>query len=216
VGSYSGNLVHTSSGATTVNLAVTGTVDSLTCYALTRSHTGSGTTPTASPTNSPGCAEGSYLAGASITLSGAVPDGGYAISGWTGTSNDASTADNNSLIMPASAHAVSVIYSLLPTCYALTLSHTGSGTTPTASPTNSTGCTSGTYIEGQIVTLSGAVADAGWYISSWTGTNNDSSTASTNTWTMTAAAHAAAVNYTQTNVAPNAPVLVQPADNATG
>ena len=37
---------------------------------------------------------------------------------------------------------------------------------------------------------------SGWQISSWTGTNNNASTASTNTVTMPASASTAAVNYT--------------------
>ena len=35
---------------------------------------------------------------------------GWKISGWTGTDNDASMADSNMLTMPASDHAVSVVY----------------------------------------------------------------------------------------------------------
>ena len=189
-------------------------IASVTCYALTLSHTGNGTTPTASPTNSTGCTAGNYLSGEVISLSGATPDSGNQIGSWTGTNNDSSTASTNVWTMTTAAHAVAVNYIVSPTCYALTLSHTGNGTTPTASPTNSTGCTSGNYVSGQAISLSGAVPDSGYTIASWTGTNNDSSTASTNAWTMTAAAHAAAVNYTMSNVAPNAPVLIQPTDNA--
>jgi hypothetical protein len=81
------------------------------------------------------------------------------------------------------------------TCYALTLSHTGNGTTPTASPTNSTGCPTGQYVSGQSISLSGATPDTGWGIASWTGTISDTSKASTNTVTMPASAHAAGVNY---------------------
>ena len=82
------------------------------CYALTLSHTGQGSDPVASPANSPGCAAGQYVAGASITLSGAAPASGWQISSWTGTANDASTTVNNTLTMPASAHTASVNYTL--------------------------------------------------------------------------------------------------------
>ena len=80
------------------------------CYALTLTHTGQGTDPVAAPTNSSGCAAGSYHASADIALSGAVPSTGWSITGWTGTSNNSSTAATNSLVMPASAHTAGVEY----------------------------------------------------------------------------------------------------------
>jgi hypothetical protein len=43
-------------------------------------------------------------------LSGAIPETGWQISGWMGTSNDSSAANTNTLTMPASARTVSVIY----------------------------------------------------------------------------------------------------------
>lgn len=82
----------------------------LTCYALTLSHTGQGSDPVADPPNSTGCPAGRYVEGAAITLGGALPDPGWQIVGWSGTTHDDATADNNSLIMPASAHAAGVIY----------------------------------------------------------------------------------------------------------
>ena len=80
------------------------------CYALTLGHTGQGSSPTATPANSDGCAVGEYVYGANISLSGAIPDTGWAIAGWTGTVNDSSTADTNSLTMPAAAHTAKVNY----------------------------------------------------------------------------------------------------------
>jgi hypothetical protein len=50
------------------------------------------------------------VTGAAINLSGAVPAANWQISGWTGTTNDASTAAANTVSMPAAAHSVSVIY----------------------------------------------------------------------------------------------------------
>ena len=82
-----------------------------------------------------------------------------------------------------------------PTCYALSLSHTGQGSNPVASPTNSTGCSTGQYVAGKTISLSGAIPTSGWQVSSWTGTTNNSSTASTNSATMPASAHTVAVNY---------------------
>lgn len=51
-------------------------------------------------TNTAGSAT-SNAAGATVRLSGAAPDSGWQISSWTGTSNNSSTADTNSLTMPA-------------------------------------------------------------------------------------------------------------------
>ena len=173
-----------------VNLTATSDV----CYALTLSHGGQGSNPSASPTNSSGCTAGNYKAGETINLSGAVPTAGWQIGSWTGTTNDSSTAATNVVIMPVSDHTASVNYTGI--CYALTLSHTGQGSNPVASPTNSTGCTAGNYTVGATINLSGAVPTAGWQISSWTGTDNNTSTASTNVVTMPAGARTASVNYT--------------------
>ncbi len=82
-----------------------------TCYALTIGHTGSGSDPTASLSNSIGCSAGQYVAGENITLSRAVPDSGWEISGWSGTDDDFSTANSNTLTMPANTHSTSVAYS---------------------------------------------------------------------------------------------------------
>ncbi len=86
--------------------------------------------------------------------------------------------------------------SVAPTCYSLTLGHTGNGSDPAATPVNSTGCPTGQYVAGENISLSGAAPDAGWHIASWTGTANDASTANTNALTMPASSHAAYVNYT--------------------
>lgn len=83
-----------------------------------------------------------------------------------------------------------------PECYTLTLSHTGSGSDPVASPLNSPGCSQGQYSPGAHVTLTAAPA-SGWKVKNWTGTDNDASTSTTNTVTMPWSDHAAAVNYTQ-------------------
>ncbi|MBK7454921.1 MAG: heme peroxidase [Anaerolineales bacterium] len=84
------------------------------CKTLGLGHTGSGNDITASPSNSFGCPLGQYMPGENITLSGAVPAVGFGISGWTGTSNDASTAGTNSFVMPTVNHSVSVIYVDVP------------------------------------------------------------------------------------------------------
>jgi hypothetical protein len=84
-----------------------------------------------------------------------------------------------------------------PTCWALTLTHTGSGSDPAASPTNSSSCSAGYYYVGETISLSGAVPDPGWAIWSWTGTDNDGSSAATNVVTMPDSVHTATVNYVQ-------------------
>jgi parallel beta-helix repeat protein len=90
-----------------------------------------------------------------------------------------------------------------PTCYLLTINPGVHGTTPTASPLHSAQCAvNGQYILGETINLSGAVADSGYQISGWTGTNNDASLLSTNTVTMPAAARTAGVIYGTTNVPP--------------
>jgi serine protease len=87
-----------------------------------------------------------------------------------------------------------------PICYPLSLSHTGQGSDPVASPGNSTGCPVGQYVVGATIHLSSAVPASGWYIGGWNGTNDNSSTASTNTVTMPAGVHPASVIYM--NIAP--------------
>ena len=105
------------------------------CYSLTLSHTGNGAHPNPHQ-QYVGCDPGEFEAGESITLA-ATPDSGWEIASWTGT--DGSSL--NTLTMPAAAHAASVTYTEIPpTCYALTLSHTGNGSDPSPTPANSSGC----------------------------------------------------------------------------
>ena len=149
-----------------------------TCYALTLGHTGNGSDPVASPANSAGCSAGQYTAGATVQLSGAVPTAGNYIGGWTGTVNNSSTASTNSVTMPAGDHSAGVDYTTVaPTCYTLTLGHTGNGSDPVVSPANSSGCSANNYVSGEVIQLSGASPSSGWYINGWTGTANNSSTA---------------------------------------
>ena len=84
------------------------------CYVLTLSHTGQGSDPVAAPVNSSGCAAGQYIAGASISLNGAIPTSGWQIGSWVGTNNNASNASSNMVTMPASASMASVNYVISP------------------------------------------------------------------------------------------------------
>ncbi len=81
-------------------------------------------------------------------------------------------------------------------CFALTLGHTGSGSDPVASPPGSPGCPIGEYFAAALIGLTASPA-SGWIVGSWSGTDDDASTSTTNTVTMPAAAHTATVNYIQ-------------------
>jgi CSLREA domain-containing protein len=80
------------------------------------------------------------------------------------------------------------------TCYNLTLSHSGSGADPVASPANTLGCTAGKYAGGQAISLAASPA-ANWTPGSWSGTDNNTSTSLTNSLVMPAADHSASVAY---------------------
>jgi len=129
----------------------------LACYALTLSHTGNGTTPIASPAHSTYCPAGQYVAGEVISLSGATPDTGAQISSWTGTSNNASTANINSLTMPASAHDAHVNYSQI--AYTLTYNAGIGGSI--------TGIKVQTVNHGEDGSLVTATPDIGYHFESW-------------------------------------------------
>ena len=79
------------------------------CYALTRTHTGSGADPTAVPSASAGCLAGQFHAGEVIALT-AAPTSGWYVTGWSGTNSDSSTLAANTLTMPAASRTVSVAY----------------------------------------------------------------------------------------------------------
>ncbi len=88
------------------------------------------------------------------------------------------------------------VYSVRPPCYTLTLTHTGSGSTPSAVPTASSGCPSGQYHAGEAITLT-ASPDAGWAVGSWSGTSNDSGTSTTNSLIMPSGTRTVTANYIQ-------------------
>jgi len=96
---------------------VYGAADVAQCNRLTLTHIGSGSDPVASPAKSTRCAySGQYVAGEAISLS-ASPAAGGTVSGWSGTADDTSTSNTNSLTMPASDHTVNVIYASQPDAY---------------------------------------------------------------------------------------------------
>ena len=87
-------------------------------------------------------------------------------------------------------------YSVRPMCYGLGLglSGIGGGGIPTASPTNSNSCVYGYYVAGEVITLTASPA-SGWAVGSWSGTDNNSSTSTTNSLTMPASGRTVTVNY---------------------
>jgi M6 family metalloprotease-like protein len=135
-----------------------------------------------------------YDPGTEVTLT-ATPASGWVFSGWSG---DLQGTNNPVTITINSNTTVTATFIVIPpTCYLLTLNHTGQGSDPVASPANSAGCSTGQYVAGENIALNGAIPATGWQISSWSGTNNDAGTTGTNSVTMPAVAHAATVNYTQ-------------------
>lgn len=83
------------------------------------------------------------------------------------------------------------------TCYPLTVTHAWQGSDPITNPLYSSICPDGYYLEGELINLSSATPESGWYIRSWTGTDEDTSMLATNTLTMPASAHHVSVNYAE-------------------
>lgn len=165
------------------------------CYRLTLTHTGMGSDPIASPPGSPGCGDGLYRSDTTISLT-AAPDANWVVDGWSGTANDASTAIDNSLIMPEAEHTVTVHYRQTVQCYPLTQAHSGSGSDPAAVPGNSPGCAAGQYVAGATIALTADPTD-GWRVKNWSGTLNDGAMSITNQAIMPATTHTVIVHYEQ-------------------
>lgn len=184
---WTGDVVGTTSPVTvTVNANLNVTANfARRCYKLTLQHTGEGSPPTASPTNSSTCPAGEYVAGESITLT-AVPATGWQVGSWEGTSNNASTSPTNSLTMPTAAHTVTVNY--VPICFSLTINvtPTGSGTVGRSPQPN---CNGNRYTTGTEVTLT-AEPETGFNFVSWsggiTGTTNPATVVMNGNRTVTA------------------------------
>ncbi|MBN1437428.1 MAG: hypothetical protein JW936_10170 [Sedimentisphaerales bacterium] len=122
---------------------------------------------------------GSYEEDTVVTLT-ATPGDGYRVKAWTGTNNNSSTSTVNTVTMTA-AKTVTVEFELVPeTTYMLTTSVVG-GVGGTILPV-----TGSTYPEDEVVTLT-ASPTTGYRVKAWNNTQNDGSTSTTNTVTMTAA-----------------------------
>lgn len=147
--------------------------------------------------------ESSYLGGTFGGSSGSpvILEGGYTVGHLTGGCgpNPSDGCDPSNYTVDG---AFSQYYSTLSeyldpvVCQILTRSHTGSGADPTANLANSPGCPAGQYIEGQEIELTAAAA-SGWEVDGWSGTDNNSSSATTNTVTMPGGNHTATVHYAE-------------------
>ena len=163
------------------------------CYTLTLSHTGQGSNPTAVPGQSPGCAAlGEYEAGQAISLSGATPVAGWQISGWTGTTNDSSTAATNTLTMPSNDHTVTVNYSALPT-YTITAS---AGANGSISPSGSV-----TVIQGNNQSFT-ITPSASYHVADVLVDGASVGAVTSYTFTNVTANHAIAATFSADNVSP--------------
>jgi hypothetical protein len=114
---------------------------------------------------------GAYNEGTIVTLT-ATPNAGYRVLAWHGTNNDSSTALTNTVTLNTN-RIVTVEFT--QTMYALTA--TVSGGSGTVAPET------GTYLAGTVVILT-ATPDSGNRVKTWTGTDDDTATASSNTVTM--------------------------------
>jgi hypothetical protein len=131
------------------------------CRTLTLAYSGTGSAPTASPTNSTGCSSRQYFAEETITLT-SNPGTCYHLDNWAGTNGSSS----NILTMPDSNTTVTANYALIPS-YTLTrnVDPPNSGTIGVSPNSN---CTGGKYSEGISVQLTATPA-TGWTFDSWTG-----------------------------------------------
>lgn len=161
------------------------------CHPLARTHTGFGSHPVATPASASGCPPGQFRAGDAIQLT-ALPGTGSGVESWSGTADDTSTGLTNMAIMPAGAHAVAVTYAAM--CFPLTLTHTGSGSDPVATPASSAGCPAGQYYYNEPIALS-ASPSPGWRVGGWTGTAADDSRGLSNSLKMPAEPRTVSVTY---------------------
>jgi len=116
---------------------------------------------------------GSYSNGTVVTLT-ATPNINYHVASWSGTNNDGSTATTNTVTMNSNK---TVTVSFAPNAVNYNLVASVSGGHGSVTPA------SGSYSSGTNVGLT-ASPDPGYQVASWSGTDNDSSTANANTVTM--------------------------------
>ena len=165
------------------------------CYTLTRNVSPSdGGSVTPNPLKSPSCpANDQYTYGTVVSLT-ATPNTDHEFNGWSGalsgTQNPQNLTINGNKIVTAHFSDVTA------GCYQLHLDHTGSGSNPDPSSLQSSGCSVNFYRSGAVVQLTADPAN-GFHVAGWSGTDNDSSTSTTNMVTMPDRQHTVAVVYEQ-------------------
>lgn len=140
----------------------------------------------------PNCANNGYANNTELTLS-AMPATGYGFSSWSG---DLSGSNSPSTLLMDGDKSVTASFLPLATCYQLSRTMSGNGIQPIATPSSSTGCSSGWYKSGQMIDLTASPAQ-GWRVAGWSGTNNDGSTQLSNTVIMPPRNHLVSVRYTE-------------------
>jgi uncharacterized repeat protein (TIGR02543 family) len=184
---WSGACTGTGSCSITMDSDKSVTANYAQCHSLSTSASPSaGGSLSASP--APNC-DGKYTPDTSVTVSYSE-NSGYVFTGWGGACGGTGTC---SLTMD-SDRSVTANFSQ---CYSLTLTHSGSGSDPSASPSSTSGCPVGQYVSGESISLSGANPATGYEISSWNGTSNNSSTSSSNSLNMPSGDHTVSVDYEQ-------------------
>ena len=169
------------------------------CYTLTWNILPSASgSVTPDPPKSAGCQSNyQYILDTSVSLR-ATANTGYQFSGWsgalTGTQNPKNLTMGGNRSVTAN-FSVPTVY-----CYQLLVDHTGSGSDPVASPGQSTGCSTNFYHSGAVVQLTAHPAN-GWHVVSWSGTNTNDSTGTTNTVTMPPGQHTVSVAYAPNSTA---------------
>jgi hypothetical protein len=145
-------------------------------------------------------------------ISGSQPNYGLTIQNYSTGSTDVQFSSNN-YATEANRPTLVVTYSLSGgTSYTLSVGNDGHGTV-NLSPAG------GNYAENTVVTLT-PVPSGGYSFSAWSGSNaSDPVDNGNGTWSLTMNSNKSfTANFTAlpVNLAPNQPVLLQPADNATG
>ncbi len=141
---------------------------------------------------SPDCPDDNqYTYGTVVSLT-ATPNTDYEFDGWSGALTGAQNPQN--LTIDGNKNVTAHFSDVNAGCYRLYFDHTGSGTDPNPSSLQSSGCSANFYRSEAIVQVT-ADPDNGWHVAGWSGTDNDSSTSTTNTVTMPAEEHTVSVIY---------------------
>ena len=112
--------------------------------------------------------------GTAVNLT-AIPDAGYRVKTWSGTDDDSATTHANTITMAGDETVTVEFEPIPPNQYTLTASVVGGN--GIVSPT------SGTYDDGTVVNLT-ATPNSGYQVASWSGTDDEPSTATIQTVTM--------------------------------